>query len=476
MYLDLKHKGVLENSISLEIGEHTIGRAESCQIVLAEKRVSRRHAKLIITEKGWLVEELSNVNGTYVNDQKISGLKPLTDRDVVRIGNYTLSQVREAKSQRLKQGLAVHLEHVLASLSSHPLLIPIVLVTVSSLSAIVIFALLSGSYLKDSHLQWEKERARMLAAALAANNQATLLTQTDLSKLEIGFFEKQPGVTSVYLVDLHGRILAPIDQMNKAMKVSVVSDSLKSGTEMEQITEEGNLIVSHPVRVEGQIKGAAVLLYRFRNTSGLLGNRTFQLIGVLTVVSIMSIACGIFIYRILLFPWVRMRHAVEEAITNQKTMIESPVTFPEIEAHKVQIDRLLLRAIDKIENEEGDSPRQGLNTRNGQVQPKISDGSTPGGSPANWFDQNEIALCIDRRSNMVVKYSPNFLNFFEQVDDKQRHILDVFNDPVVLTKVNELLCHGEGETIVPILDRSYTASVVGYGQESNLAKVTFAEI
>jgi predicted component of type VI protein secretion system len=64
----------------------TVGR-EGCDVVLADPEVSRRHAALRRTADGAAVEDLGSTNGTFVNGEKVTGLRPLNDGDVVSFGN-----------------------------------------------------------------------------------------------------------------------------------------------------------------------------------------------------------------------------------------------------------------------------------------------------------------------------------------------------------------------------------------------------
>src|SRR5215204_5503668 len=64
----------------------TIGR-EGCDVVLRDPEVYRRHAALRMTGSGPAVEDLGSSNGTFVNAQRIEGVRQLNEGDVVRFGN-----------------------------------------------------------------------------------------------------------------------------------------------------------------------------------------------------------------------------------------------------------------------------------------------------------------------------------------------------------------------------------------------------
>src|SRR6266576_3195685 len=61
------------------------GRDASCDIVVAGKDVSRRHAEIVQTPKGYLLVD-SSTNGTSVNDVRVEGQRLLARADVITIG------------------------------------------------------------------------------------------------------------------------------------------------------------------------------------------------------------------------------------------------------------------------------------------------------------------------------------------------------------------------------------------------------
>ncbi len=67
-------------------GPLELGRDRSLEISLEDDQVSRRHARLIPSEGGMMIEDLGSLNGTYVNDQVVQVPQELTRGDRVRVG------------------------------------------------------------------------------------------------------------------------------------------------------------------------------------------------------------------------------------------------------------------------------------------------------------------------------------------------------------------------------------------------------
>lgn len=66
-----------------------VGRDESCDIVVSDSKVSRKHLQIIVDEDNNVsVVDLGSTNGTYVNQTRITGEVRLKRGDVVRIGDF----------------------------------------------------------------------------------------------------------------------------------------------------------------------------------------------------------------------------------------------------------------------------------------------------------------------------------------------------------------------------------------------------
>ena len=71
--------------------ELTIGRAASSSVHLAEKNVSRRHARIARGPTGFLIEDLQSFTGVRVNGERVHGSRALRPGDLVQIGDYKLT-------------------------------------------------------------------------------------------------------------------------------------------------------------------------------------------------------------------------------------------------------------------------------------------------------------------------------------------------------------------------------------------------
>src|SRR5436305_3244403 len=71
------------------------GREAGCDVVVSGKDVSRRHAEIVHTPRGYLVVD-SSTNGTFVNEEQVQGQHVLARTDVIRIGEEQFRFYAEA--------------------------------------------------------------------------------------------------------------------------------------------------------------------------------------------------------------------------------------------------------------------------------------------------------------------------------------------------------------------------------------------
>lgn len=71
---------------TFEVGQSAvIGRDPSCEVVLRERAVSRRHAEIEWTYQGYVLRDLGSSNGTFVNAAEVDEIL-LMDDDLIEVG------------------------------------------------------------------------------------------------------------------------------------------------------------------------------------------------------------------------------------------------------------------------------------------------------------------------------------------------------------------------------------------------------
>jgi FHA domain-containing protein len=66
----------------------TIGRRPDNDVALPwDREVSRNHARLLRAERGWAIVDDQSRNGSFLNGERVTGQRPLSDGDVFRVGD-----------------------------------------------------------------------------------------------------------------------------------------------------------------------------------------------------------------------------------------------------------------------------------------------------------------------------------------------------------------------------------------------------
>lgn len=75
----------------LPLGEHVIGRDPDVAIRLDRSTVSRRHARLVVTAEGTVLEDVASKNGTFRGNDRVTSRVALADGDAIHIGSLLVT-------------------------------------------------------------------------------------------------------------------------------------------------------------------------------------------------------------------------------------------------------------------------------------------------------------------------------------------------------------------------------------------------
>ncbi len=98
---------------------YTIGRSPSCQIVLDDRTVSRRHARLSVGED-LVIEDLESANGVFVDGSRVDRRRSLRPGQRVVIGSFELALCMASERPRLRETLPRHSVPTLTEIAADP--------------------------------------------------------------------------------------------------------------------------------------------------------------------------------------------------------------------------------------------------------------------------------------------------------------------------------------------------------------------
>jgi two-component system cell cycle response regulator len=76
--------------ITLDEGRHTLGRSAAASLQIDGPGMSRMHAEVTVEGASAVLRDLGSANGSFVQDQRLTGPRLLTDGDLVRLGSVLL--------------------------------------------------------------------------------------------------------------------------------------------------------------------------------------------------------------------------------------------------------------------------------------------------------------------------------------------------------------------------------------------------
>lgn len=83
--------------LAFPAGEYMFGRGPECDVRPNSDLVSRQHCLLLVSKDNATIRDLGSMNGTLVNEQLVTGTRPLAHGDKVQIGPLVLEVLLDAE-------------------------------------------------------------------------------------------------------------------------------------------------------------------------------------------------------------------------------------------------------------------------------------------------------------------------------------------------------------------------------------------
>jgi pSer/pThr/pTyr-binding forkhead associated (FHA) protein len=74
----------------LQPGDNLLGRSEEASVRIDAPDLSRRHARIFVTQDRATIEDLTSKNGTFLCERRLDGPTSLPDGDLLRLGGQLL--------------------------------------------------------------------------------------------------------------------------------------------------------------------------------------------------------------------------------------------------------------------------------------------------------------------------------------------------------------------------------------------------
>lgn len=341
---------------------HTIGRDPDCDIPVDHASLSRKHAKVLVSEGSCLITDLGSRNGTFVNGTRIHGEAPIKDGDEVRCGNIAFKYEDGAASSPAGSGEGFRAKKegivgVFASdleiaekfkQSSKLLTYGIVLPTLNwklrmFLFVFTMIVIATSGMLLLMHNQGEiieEKYMEQIVKTYALENVVDFEQRMPYYGSRSVWGE--PAVTESYLLGVDGVPVFPPDKP-KAKNLTIGNRSLESIKDYTRIPgSKGTAIGVMPIPPDGEKLGYAVVIW----DPGKRPRSMFADVGVLigalivTIVGFLSIAVS---SRIISKPIKNFEQEIELMTSGQLGDMSIYGGFPELNAVVKTVYLLIMR-------------------------------------------------------------------------------------------------------------------------------------
>src|SRR5579872_7420386 len=83
-------EGMTGQSYELKVDKTTIGRVEDNTFQIAQPSISSHHAEVLLRGSEVVIKDLNSTNGTFINNQQITGEAVLKPGQVLRLGQVEI--------------------------------------------------------------------------------------------------------------------------------------------------------------------------------------------------------------------------------------------------------------------------------------------------------------------------------------------------------------------------------------------------
>ncbi len=339
--IEILQNGQLIESRPLADGTYSIGRDSSADIVLESKTVSKNHATLVINKDSFRVVDNGSANGIYCRGEKISE-KSFTNNFQIELEPFVIRTA--VKDRPASPGKKELLPGAIGFFINRN--IKIIFCTVVALSILLSLLILYFPLKNSAESIYQQERLDkgiILSRFLGEMNRPFLESE-EHTLIRTSPVLKEDGVVYAFVVDQHGRIIAPHEQQGDFFNWAGLPRALKDKRSKIEKGPNGKTLIFNPIAHQDRMLGAAIIGFAANNAessreAGISGTTILLLLILLGL----SISISNLLTKTFLSPLKRFSEEVEVAIKEGRDHVELQAPYEELDNLKRIVNRLLLR-------------------------------------------------------------------------------------------------------------------------------------
>ncbi len=425
--IQILKNGVPEKTLDLADGTYSLGRSGDADIVLSDSAVSKTHALLTVDQDRISVMDKGSANGIFFQGRKISektfdnhfeiDIKPFT----IRTAAQDMPESDDAALQKIDAIRHFSINNIKISL----FLIFAVIMLISVLIGYFPLKQKTAAIARE-----EKLKAGILLTRYLGEMNRPFLADEQYAQVRTAPVRMEDGVVYAFVVDAHGRIIAPREKQGDYVDWAGLSKAFADAKLKIEDGRQDEKIIFYPVIQQNQIMGAAILRFAWQQTgTDAAAGMGFLAILLIAILFGVGFIMAHLLARSFLNPMKSLYEAAEIAIKNGAAALAYQAPYAELEDLKRAFDRLLARksaasaSHDSYSAAPAAAPRTSdavSKARNFQQSPPNNPASGPfpsGASPsppssdasgASLKDLKAPWCVIDRENYVLVQYSNNF--------------------------------------------------------------------
>jgi hypothetical protein len=339
--IQILKNGSLEQTLNLEDGSYTLGRSPNADIVLSDNAVSKTHALLTVDQDRISITDKGSANGIFFQGRKITektvdnhfeiDIKPFT----IRTTAGDMPESDEAALQKIDAVRHFSINNIKVSLF-------LIFAVIMLLSVLIGYFPLKQK--TAAIARQEKLKAGILLTRYLAEMNRPFLSDEQHSLVRTSPVRMEDGVVYAFVVDAHGRIIAPREKQGDYVDWAGISKAFADAKLKVEDGKQDEKIIFYPVIQQNQIMGAAILGFAWQQTgTDAASGMGFLAILLIAVLFGIGFIMAYLLARSFLNPMKSLYEAVEIAIKNGATSLAYQAPYTELDNLKRAFDRLLAR-------------------------------------------------------------------------------------------------------------------------------------